>query len=103
MLNENDQGTCFRKDINQFLLILMNMPMTICNHSKLTLLPEEASRLLCRVCHLTIKADELGDGFCPECFEMHGKKQYDFEEVEAEQTGIARYRCEECGITIECE
>ena len=55
----------------------------------------------CRHCHLTIKADDLADSYCPECFEVHGKKRYDFEVIEAVETGRARYRCEECGIIIE--
>lgn len=75
----------------------------LCNHSKLTLLSEKKNRVRCRDCHLTIKADELGDGYCPECFEMHGKKQYNFEAVEATDEGKTIYRCEECGVTIECE
>ena len=77
--------------------------MILCNHSKLTLLSEKKNRVRCRDCHLTIKADELGDGYCPECFEMHGKKQYDFEAVEATGEGKSIYRCEECGVMIECE
>jgi len=77
--------------------------MILCNHSKLTLLSEKKKRVRCRDCHLTIKADELGDGYCPECFEMHGKKQCNFEAVEATDEGKAIYRCEECGVTIECE
>jgi hypothetical protein len=47
---------------------------------------------------LTINAEELGDGYCPECFEISGKKQYEFDEMESE--GVARYRCEECGTII---
>jgi hypothetical protein len=47
---------------------------------------------------LTIGAEELGDGYCPECHERSGKKLYEFEEVESE--GVARYRCEECGAII---
>lgn len=48
-----------------------------------------------------IKADELGKGFCPECFETRGEKLYDFEEIAQTETGIVRYRCEDCGIIIE--
>jgi hypothetical protein len=48
---------------------------------------------------LTISAEELGDGFCPECFEANGNKHYEFEPMAATQTG-ARYRCEECGAII---
>jgi rubrerythrin len=77
--------------------------MISCNHSELELLPEKKNRLRCRHCHLSIEADELGDGYCPECFEMQGKKRYDFEEMDTVETGTARYRCEECGIIIETE
>ncbi|MBW2100986.1 MAG: hypothetical protein JRG68_09615 [Deltaproteobacteria bacterium] len=77
--------------------------MISCNHSKLELLPQKKDKLRCRHCHLTIGADELGDGCCPECFEIHGKKRYDFEEIDTGETGTARYRCEECGIIIETE
>jgi hypothetical protein len=52
---------------------------------------------------LTIKADELGERYCPECFEMHGKKQYDFEEIPEKETEIARYRCEDCGVIIQSD
>jgi len=74
--------------------------MTSCKHSILALLPEKKNLMRCRYCHLTIKADDLGEGYCPECFETRGEKQYDFEEIAAE-TGKARYRCEECGVVIE--
>lgn len=75
--------------------------MSSCTHSKLELLPEEKKRLRCLHCHLTIAADELGAGYCPECYELHGKKRYDFEKVEPEKKGITRYRCEDCGAIIE--
>jgi hypothetical protein len=72
----------------------------ICNHSALELLPERKKTLRCRHCHLTIAADEIGDAYCPECFDASGNKRYDFEEI-ATATDIARYRCEECGAIIE--
>lgn len=77
--------------------------MTLCNHSKLVLLPEDKSRFQCEHCRLTIKADELGEGYCPECFETFGKKRYDFKEIPAVETGIVKYRCEDCGVIIESE
>ena len=77
--------------------------MTHCNHSKLLLLPQEKKRLRCRYCHLTIKPDDLADGYCPECFEEDGVKRDDFDEVEAEENGAARYRCELCGAIISAE
>ncbi|NOY39333.1 MAG: hypothetical protein GXO95_03660 [Nitrospirae bacterium] len=52
---------------------------------------------------MTIKADELGGGYCPECYEINGSKRVDFEEVTAEETGRARYRCEDCGLVIEVD
>jgi hypothetical protein len=48
---------------------------------------------------LTISSEELGDGFCPECFETNGNKHYEFESMAATHTGV-RYRCEECGAII---
>ncbi len=77
--------------------------MTSCKHSNLLLLPEKKERLRCRYCHLTIKADELMDNYCPECFDLSGKKHYDFEEIAAEKTKIVKYMCEECKIIIEIE
>jgi len=77
--------------------------MTVCHHRNLALLPEKKDRVRCCHCHLTISADELGDGYCPECYEIDGRKRYDFEAVAAEKNGKVRYRCEECGAVIECE
>jgi predicted RNA-binding Zn-ribbon protein involved in translation (DUF1610 family) len=77
--------------------------MTSCKHLTLFLLPEKKNMLRCRHCHLTIDADELGGGYCPECFEIHGRKRYDFDTIEAEDKGTVRYRCEQCGIIIETE
>jgi predicted RNA-binding Zn-ribbon protein involved in translation (DUF1610 family) len=74
--------------------------MSSCNHATLELLPERKKTLRCRHCHLTIAGDELGDGYCPECFDASGSKRYDFEELKILETGIARYRCEECGAII---
>jgi hypothetical protein len=45
--------------------------------------------------------DELGDSYCPECFEIDGKKRYEFEEMQRVERGVARYRCLECGIIIQ--
>jgi transposase-like protein len=49
---------------------------------------------------LTIAEEELGDGYCPECFENSGSKRYDFEELGSGASDVARYRCEECGAVI---
>jgi hypothetical protein len=77
--------------------------MTPCNHQQLALLPAQQSKLRCRHCHLTIAPEELDGGYCPECYELHGKKHDDFEPVAAPATESARYRCEGCGIIIESE
>jgi len=77
--------------------------MTSCKHLTLVLLPGKKNMLRCRHCHLTISADELRGGYCPECFETQGRKRYDFDEIEVEDQGKARYRCEQCGIIIETE
>jgi rubrerythrin len=74
--------------------------MDICHHGTLELLPERKSTFRCRYCHLTIAGEELGDGFCPECFETTGSKRYEFEEMVTPETGVVRYRCEECGAII---
>ena len=73
--------------------------MNACNHKKLVLLPGPRQRLRCRHCDLTIRADELGDGHCPECFERSGDRRYDFRPVPAE-TVSTQYRCESCGALI---
>jgi transposase-like protein len=52
---------------------------------------------------LTITAQELGKSYCPECFESTGKKHYDFDEIHEPETEKTRYRCESCGIIIECQ
>lgn len=74
--------------------------MTSCNHTSLELLPERKKTLRCRHCHLTIAGEEVGDGFCPECFETSGSKRYEFEEMKTAESGVARYRCEGCGALI---
>ena len=76
--------------------------MTECRHQQLLLLRPKSSRVQCRHCHLTIGEDELGDGYCPECYEVHDEKRYDFVQVESAVAEKVTYRCEECGILIEC-
>jgi hypothetical protein len=75
--------------------------MDSCKHGTLLLLKEK-KRKRCRHCQLTITADELGGGYCPECFEARGQKRYEFEDVGDERAGNVGYRCEECGTLIEC-
>jgi len=78
--------------------------MTSCSHLTLVLLPEKKDVLRCRHCHLTINADELREQrYCPECFEVHRRRHYDFDAIETEDKGKIRYRCEQCGIIIETE
>jgi predicted RNA-binding Zn-ribbon protein involved in translation (DUF1610 family) len=74
--------------------------MASCNHTALELLSERKSTRRCLHCHLTIAAEELGEGFCPECFDTSGIERYEFEEVASEKSGARRYRCEECGAII---
>jgi rubrerythrin len=78
--------------------------MTSCTHLTLVLLPEKKNVLRCRHCHLTIKDDELREqGYCPECFEVQGRRRYDFDAIETEDKEKIRYQCEQCGIIIETE
>ncbi len=77
--------------------------MTSCNHTTLELLPQTKNKLRCRHCHLTLNVDELGDGYCPECFDVDGRKRYEFEEMAPAEREVARYRCSECGIIISSE
>lgn len=74
-----------------------------CRHLHLVLLPPRKSRLRCRHCHLTITADELQGGYCPECLAVHGKRRDDFEEVQEAGREKTRYQCEECGAVIEAD
>ena len=75
--------------------------MTGCKHLNLTMLPGSGKKLKCRHCHLTITADELGDGPCPECFERSGDRRYDFDAVAATGAEITKYRCDDCGAIVE--
>jgi len=72
-----------------------------CKHQTLVLLPPPDKKLRCRHCHLTIAEEELADGHCPECYEAYGLKRRDFEPVEPEKGGKARYVCENCGAVID--
>jgi len=74
--------------------------MTSCRHATLELLVERKTTMRCRRCHLTLAAEELGDGHCPECFDSSGTKHFEFEELTHAGGQGARYRCEECGIVI---
>jgi hypothetical protein len=51
---------------------------------------------------LTIDLNELRNKYCPECFEVTGKKRSDFEQVDELKMAITQYRCEDCGVLIDC-
>jgi predicted RNA-binding Zn-ribbon protein involved in translation (DUF1610 family) len=89
------------KCYNKFHQKERQFDMKSCSHNNLLLLPVAKKKMRCKYCHLTIKADELGKSFCPECFETGSDKRYDFEEVVEAETGVQRYRCEDCGVIIE--
>jgi len=74
--------------------------MTDCLHKNLTLIIERSDKLRCKTCHLTITSQELGENYCPECYESTGKKQYDFEKLALKPSNISQYRCEDCNATI---
>ncbi len=75
--------------------------MLTCTHRQLVLLPAQKARERCRYCHLTINAGDLTARYCPECFETHKTKRYAFEALVTVDSGITRYRCEDCGMLIE--
>jgi predicted RNA-binding Zn-ribbon protein involved in translation (DUF1610 family) len=76
--------------------------MVPCSHTTLELVHSRKRTVRCRRCHLTLDAEELLDGHCPECFERSGRRNYEFEEIAVQDDKAARYRCEECGVIIEC-
>jgi len=80
------------------------MDSSSCNHQQISLIQADIKeRYKCRHCHLTITSDELGqNGFCPECYETTGRKNHDFDAVETVNSDKVRYRCDGCGVIIEC-
>ena len=76
--------------------------MSGCPHEVLTLVPKDSNKLRCQRCHLTLSPDELVNGCCPECYEVRGEKHSDFEKVEEADDAPTRYRCDRCGMVIEC-
>lgn len=75
-----------------------------CKHTNIIAVAEKSvRRLRCLDCHLTIKAEELSSGYCPECFEAEGRKRENFEEVPIPDGEKVRYRCEDCKIWIDPE
>ena len=75
--------------------------VTKCHHRVLDELPPPPAKLRCKTCHLTLSAEELGGGWCPECAETRGERNDDFEAVEAASSPTTRYRCDGCGLVIE--
>ena len=73
--------------------------MSSCKHRTLVLL-ESKPRKRCRHCHLTLSADELGEGYCPECFETQGRRRFDFDDVQETENHRSKYVCDECGVRI---
>jgi len=67
----------------------------------LTELPPPPAKLRCRICHLTISAEELDGGWCPECQERRGERNDDFEPVEDVSPPATPYRCDDCGLIVE--
>ena len=79
------------------------MESSTCNHLNISFIkPDTQKRLQCRHCHLTITEAELDKSFCPECYESTGKKNYDFAPLISDASEKILYRCESCGIIIEC-
>jgi hypothetical protein len=76
--------------------------MTSCSHTTLELLAARTRTLRCRQCHLTLGAEELQDGPCPECLERFGRRHYEFDDIETHGDVAATYRCEDCGVIIKC-
>ena len=77
--------------------------MSECLHKNLVLIKEISNKLRCTRCHLTLTPEELGGGYCPECYESTGKKQTEFEELTFDHTNVSRYRCEDCGVVIKTD
>ena len=76
--------------------------MSYCKHQNLVLIVPQDKKLRCRCCHLTIDEKEVADKYCPECYETHGLKRFDFDRLEIEDDGRASYKCEKCGLMITC-
>ncbi len=76
--------------------------MSSCKHEILTLVQIKNNKLRCRHCHLTISADELSNGCCPECLDVHKVRRRDFDEIVEVGKDTIRYCCERCGMVVDC-
>ncbi len=76
--------------------------MSSCRHEILALVPAPKNRLRCTHCHLVISEEELGSGCCPECLESRNIRCRDFEEMLPSGNTSVQYRCEHCGMIVEC-
>jgi hypothetical protein len=74
--------------------------VTRCRHPELVL-PRSRPRLQCRRCGLTLTAEELGAGPCPECLEDRGERRREFEPLPGVPPGDRGYRCAACGTRID--
>lgn len=74
--------------------------MARCVHKNLEVLLETKQKHRCIHCRLVISAEELSDGYCPECYEVRGVRHYDFEDIEEKDGNKVRFRCEDCGAII---
>ena len=50
-------------------------------HRRFEVLPARKRTLRCRHCHLTLDGEELGDGYCPECYDRSGERRYEFDDA----------------------
>lgn len=73
--------------------------MSDCRHATLVLV-ESKPKKRCVRCDLTLSADELGDGPCPECLEDRGERHTDFEDVLGDGATAPLYVCDDCGARI---
>ncbi len=74
--------------------------MDECRHANILIINQNTDRVRCRHCHLTIKAEDLDDGYCPECFSERGIRRSDFEKIVSVDKAPAQYRCEDCGAML---
>ena len=71
-----------------------------CPHKTILVIKDNAEKLRCTRCHLTLDAVDLGDACCPECLDVSGRRRYDFEKVSRPEVVAPRYRCDDCGLML---